>query len=94
MSSLLLNVITNKNFVNLESCIAEIPDPRVNGRVTYPLRTIIVIALCATIGGANDFTAIERFGWDHCDWLHASRDGSPADPRSAGVAPGSLHPAR
>jgi hypothetical protein len=69
MSSLLCKVITNENFVNLESCIAEIPDPRTNGRVTYPLRTIIVIALCATIGGANDFTAIERFGWDHCDWF-------------------------
>ena len=69
MSSLLLKVITNKNFVNLEACIAEIPDPRVNGRVRYPLRTIIVIALCATIGGANDFTAVERFGWDHCDWF-------------------------
>ena len=67
MSSLLSKVITSENFVNLESCIAGIPDPRVEGRVTYSLRTIIVIALCATIGGANDFMSIERFGWDHCD---------------------------
>ena len=69
MSSLLLKVITNENFVNLESCIAGIPDPRIKGKVTYPLRIIIMIALCATIGGANDFKAIERFGWDHCDWF-------------------------
>jgi hypothetical protein len=69
MSSLLSKVLTNENFVDLESCIAGIPDPRVQGRITYPLRTIIVIALCASIGGANNFTAIERFGWDHCDWL-------------------------
>lgn len=69
MSSLLTKVLNQENFVNLELCINEIPDPRVKGRIIYPLRTIIVIAICAIIGGANDFKAIERFGWDHCDWF-------------------------
>lgn len=69
MSSLITRVLTNENFVNLESCIAGIPDPRVQTRTIYSLRTIIIIAVCATIGGANDFTAIERFGWDHCDFF-------------------------
>jgi len=67
MSSLLDKIVTNEKFVNLEFCIAEIPDPLVQGRITYSLRTIIIIALCAAIGGANDFTAIEQFGWAHCD---------------------------
>lgn len=69
MDSLLTKVITNQNFVNLESCIAQIPDPRVQARTVYSLRTIIIIAVCATIGGANDFTTIECFGWDHCDFF-------------------------
>jgi hypothetical protein len=59
---------------NPEAYIAEIPYPRVQGKITYSLRTIITIALCATIGGANDFTAIERFGWDHCDFFEQLLD--------------------
>lgn len=69
MSSLMNKIFTNQNFAKLDLCIAEIPDPRVQGRIVYPLRTIIVIALCASIGGANDFVGIERFGWDHCDFF-------------------------
>lgn len=53
MSSLLLKVITNENFVNLESCIAGIPDPRIKGKVTYPLRTLINIAKWAIIRGSE-----------------------------------------
>lgn len=67
MSSLLVSLMSHENFVKLEECIAEIPDPRVEGRTDYPLRNIIVIALCAALDGANDFVAVEKFGWDHCD---------------------------
>lgn len=69
MSSLLTKILTNQNFVNLESCIAAIPDPRRQSQIDYSLKTIIIIAVCAIIGGADDFTAIEKFGWDHCDYF-------------------------
>ena len=41
---------------------AELPDPRQAGKVVYPLREIILVALCATICGADSFVEFEEFG--------------------------------
>ena len=65
MSSLLTKLFASENFVRLESCFAEIPDPQVQSRAAHSLRTIIVIAFCAAIGGANDFVAMDRTAWDN-----------------------------
>lgn len=45
----------------LFACFASIPDPRVSGRCTYPLMTIMVIVLCAILAGFDDWKAIELF---------------------------------
>ena len=41
---------------------AELPDPRQAGKVVYPLREIILVALCAAICGADSFVEFEEFG--------------------------------
>ena len=41
---------------------AELPDPRQAGKVIYPLREIILVALCAAICGADSFVEFEEFG--------------------------------
>lgn len=65
MSSQFHRLMTSKNFANLKICVGAIHDPRVKQRTRYPLTHIIIMALCATLGGANDFVAIERFCIDH-----------------------------
>jgi predicted transposase YbfD/YdcC len=47
---------------------ARLTDPR-RGKVTYPLINIVVIALCATISGADDFVAIADWARQKQDWL-------------------------
>jgi predicted transposase YbfD/YdcC len=51
-----------KHFAHLE-------DPRVQRGQDHPLLTIIGIALCATIGGADDWVAVERFAKAKLDWF-------------------------
>lgn len=46
----------------LFNCFLTIKDPRVGGRVTYPLINIITITLCALVSGCDDWKAIELFG--------------------------------
>ena len=41
---------------------SEIKDPRRKAGLRYPLIEILFIAICAIIGGADDWVAIERFG--------------------------------
>src|SRR5277367_5578642 len=47
---------------------ARLTDPR-RGKVTYPLINIVVIALCATISGADDFVAIADWARQKQEWL-------------------------
>jgi predicted transposase YbfD/YdcC len=42
--------------------IREIPDPRINRRKRHPLTSIIVIALCAVMSGAEDCVSIAGYG--------------------------------
>lgn len=52
----------------LKGHFAELTDPR-RGKVTRPLLTIVTIAVCAAICGADDFVAIAQFGRLKKKWL-------------------------
>src|SRR5215212_5062244 len=44
-------------------------DPRVERGQEHPLLSIVGIALCAILGGADDWVAVERFGNAKLDWF-------------------------
>ena len=44
-------------------------DPRQAWKVVYPLPEILLIVLCATLGGAEDFVEIERWASSKLDFL-------------------------
>ncbi len=44
-------------------------DPRQAAKVLYPLPEILLLLLCATIAGADDFVEISLWGDDHHDFL-------------------------
>jgi hypothetical protein len=44
-------------------------DPRQPGKVLYPLREILLVVLCATMAGAEDFVETERWGRRKLDFL-------------------------
>ena len=55
---------------SLRTSFAQLIDPRRPGRtLAFPLGEIITIALCAAIGGANDWVAVEAFGKAKLAWF-------------------------
>jgi len=44
-------------------------DPRVERSQRHKLLDVIAVALCAILGGADDWVAVERFGRAKLDWL-------------------------
>jgi hypothetical protein len=44
-------------------------DPRIRGRKRHLLLDIVVIAICATSGGCNDWQEMETFARARRDWL-------------------------
>jgi predicted transposase YbfD/YdcC len=40
---------------------ADLPDPRLDRTKRHPLLSIVILAVCATLGGANGWVDIERF---------------------------------
>jgi predicted transposase YbfD/YdcC len=48
---------------------AAINDPRQVGKVLYPLPEILLLLLCATIAGADDFVEIALWGHEHLAFL-------------------------
>lgn len=48
---------------------ADLPDPRVLGRTTHPLMSLVLIALCAVVSGAQGWQDIADFAQDRKDWL-------------------------
>lgn len=44
-------------------------DPRQSWKVVYPLPEILLLVLCATLGGAENFVEIEAWGEDRLDFL-------------------------
>src|ERR1043165_5861554 len=56
--------------VGIRKFFAKLPDPRRRlSRVRYRLLSLIVIAVCATIAGANDSEEIALFARTHRAWL-------------------------
>src|SRR4051812_5464537 len=49
-------------------------DPRVGRGQEHPLLSIVGIALCAILGGADDWVAVERFGNAKLDWFRRFLD--------------------
>jgi predicted transposase YbfD/YdcC len=48
---------------------AALKDPRQRAKVVYPLPEILLLVLCATIVGAEDFVEITHWGATHMDFL-------------------------
>src|ERR1700730_9645015 len=53
---------------------SDIADPRNDQGKRHPLLSIIVIALCAVICGADGWSQIEEFGRDKQSWLKSFLD--------------------
>src|ERR1700728_103546 len=50
-------------------CFRLLPDPRRAGKVQHPLINLIVMAVCAVIAGADDFSEIAAFAKERRDWF-------------------------
>lgn len=70
----------NERLATLFSCLEELTDPRINRRKEHPLITIVMIAICAHIGGANNWVEVEDFGKNHADWFASCLDLSKGIP--------------
>ena len=62
--------MSEKKFASarIQDHFTELTDPR-RRKVIYPLLNVVVIAVCAVIGGADDFVAIAEFGRKKRAWL-------------------------
>ena len=56
--------------VSLARYFAGLPDPRIDRTKKHALGDILVIALAATIAGADSWEEVERFGRAKRDWLN------------------------
>ena len=65
----LINLSHSKKFANFLECVKEIPDPRIQKRVTHSLTNIVVIIVFASISGANNNVAFEEYGIFHAEEL-------------------------
>jgi hypothetical protein len=48
---------------------SDLNDPRESGKVIYPLTDILVIAVCASIAGAESYEDIVLYGKSKTSWL-------------------------
>lgn len=64
-----LSVEHEEGLLRLRVQLQRLPDPRVQGRVLYPLDEVVFIALCAMICDQDSFTDMEVFGQSQLDWL-------------------------
>lgn len=55
--------------LSLARHLASLPDPRVDRTKKHLLGDILIIALCATIAGADSWQEVEHFGQVKLDWL-------------------------
>ena len=56
----------NKSLLDHFSCLS---DPRQSWKVIYPLNEVLLIVLCATMAGADDFVEIEQWSNNKIDFL-------------------------
>lgn len=61
--------MNNKTAPSLVEQLKQIPDPRVKRTQRHELMDILVIALCATICGADNWVSVVQFGKSKIDWL-------------------------
>ncbi len=54
---------------HLRDFFADLPDPRVTGRCTHDLTDIVLIVVCGTIAGADDFVSIAGWAQSKEAWL-------------------------
>lgn len=59
----------SKSFATLIECLDQIDDPRIEKKTKYSLTSIVLMALCASLGGANNWVEIEQFCRDHAAWF-------------------------
>jgi hypothetical protein len=55
--------------VSIARFFADLPDPRVDRTKKHQLSDILVIALAATVAGAESWAEVERFGEAKKEWL-------------------------
>src|SRR3954447_18784325 len=56
--------------VSIKTFFKKLPDPRRHqGKVVHPLLTIVAIALCANVAGADDYQAIVAFAQERRGWF-------------------------
>lgn len=60
---------SHQNLLQLRVRLQRLPDPRVQGRVLYPLDEVVFIALCAMLCDQDSFTDMEVFGQSQEEWL-------------------------
>jgi len=53
---------------------ADVPDPRIERTKRHQLSNMIAIAICAIICGADDWVAVEKYGWAKLKWLRTFLD--------------------
>lgn len=62
--------MNNRRIIDsIEEHFRELPDLRVSGRCEYRLIDLIIIAVCASITGANSWVEVEEFAKTHQVWL-------------------------
>jgi len=61
-------------------CFDQVEDPRVAGRTTHPLNSILFLVVAATIADADGPEEIECFGKERIDWLSQFADFSAGVP--------------
>lgn len=49
--------------------MAELPDPRIAGMITYPMDEVLLAALVGVLCGAEDFDDVEGIGLELAGWL-------------------------
>jgi hypothetical protein len=54
---------------SLRELFTRLPDPRIPGRVCFPLPEILMIAFCAMLADCNHFTDMEVFACSQAYWL-------------------------
>ena len=60
--------VTKARLPSIQTHFESLTDPRTR-KVTYPLMTFVVIAICGVLCGADDFVAITRFAKTKRSWL-------------------------
>lgn len=63
------NSIFLKPKATILEIFSKIKDPRIDRKKRHFLSDIIAIAICAVIGGVDDWVGIESFGKDHYHWF-------------------------